>query len=479
MFLQQSRAVYARDYLWKIRGFRETLAGQNSKKAIPVSHVFPRHSKNLPPIGVRGEGVYLYDSAGRQYFDGSGGAAVSCLGHGDQDVIAAIKKQLDDMAFAHTGFLSSQPAEDLADLLIEHAPEGLERVYFVSGGSEAVEAALKLARQYFIEIGQPQRHKIIARQQSYHGNTLGALAVGGNKWRQAQFAPLLIDVAHVSPCYAYRGKDAGESDDAYASRLADELDREIMRLGADEVMAFVAEPVVGATMGAVPAVQTYLKKMRAVCDRHGVLLILDEVMCGMGRTGTLFACEQDGVAPDICTIAKGLGAGYQPIGAMIASDRIYAAIENGSGMFQHGHTYVGHPTACAAALAVVRKLTDGGVASGVSAKGAELRALLADAFAENPHVGDIRGRGLFQGLEFVADRDTKVPLDPALKFNAKLKKAAFEGGLICYPMGGTLDGTHGDHVLLAPPFISTSENLSELVEKLASAVAQATRECGL
>lgn len=443
-----------------------------------MSHVFPRNSNNLPPVGLKGDGVYLIDSSGKQYFDGSGGAAVSCLGHSDRDVIYAIKAQLDSMAFAHTSFLTSQPAEALADLLIAHAPEGLDRVYFVSGGSEAVEAALKLARQYYVEIGQPKRSKIIARKQSYHGNTLGALAVGGNEWRRTQFAPLLIDVSHIAPCYAYREQHDGESDVDFGLRLANELEAEILRLGPEEVMAFVAEPVVGATLGAVPPAPGYFKRIREICDQYGVLLILDEVMCGMGRTGTLFASEQDGISPDICTIAKGLGAGYQPIGATICSKTIHDAIQQGSGFFQHGHTYVAHPTACAAGLAVVTKLTSG-LTQTVGAKGDMLQDMLRASLGQHPLVGDIRGRGLFVGVEFVQDRDTKACLDPSMKFNARLKKAAFAHGLICYPMGGTIDGKHGDHVLLAPPFISEPDHLAEVVEKLTAAIGAVTTELGL
>ena len=443
-----------------------------------MGHVFPRHSKTLPPVGLTGDSVYLVDTNGKRYFDGSGGAAVSCLGHSDRDVINAIKTQLDSMAFAHTSFLTSTPAEALADLLIAHAPAGLDRVYFVSGGSEAVEAALKLARQYYVEIGQPKRSKIIARKQSYHGNTLGALAVGGNEWRRTQFAPLLIDVSHIAPCYAYREQRSGESDVDFGLRLANELEAEILRLGPDEVMAFVAEPVVGATLGAVPAAEGYFQRIREICDQYGVLLILDEVMCGMGRTGTLFASEHDGISPDICTIAKGLGAGYQPIGATLCSKTIYDAIENGSGFFQHGHTYVGHPTACAAGLAVVQKLTSG-LVDGVTSKGEMLQDLLRASLGQHPLVGDIRGRGLFVGVEFVQDRDTKACLDPSLKFHAHLKKAAFAHGLICYPMGGTLDGQHGDHVLLAPPFISEPDHLAEVVDKLTAAISNVTADLGL
>lgn len=431
------------------------------------SHVFPRHSQNKPPIAVAGDGCYLIDSTGKRYLDGSGGAAVSCLGHSDEGVREAVKAQMDQLAFAHTGFLSSEPAERLADKLIAAAPEGISRVYYVSGGSEAVEAAIKLARQYFIEIGQPSRHRLIARQQSYHGNTLGALGAGGNMWRREPFAPLLSEGSHIPPCYAYRGQRDDETLEEYGSRAANELEAEIQRLGAENVMAFIAEPVVGATLGAVTAAPGYFKRVREICDAHGILLILDEVMCGMGRTGTLFACEQDGIAPDIVTIAKGLGAGYQPIGAMLCSEKIYAALEGGSGFFQHGHTYLGHATACAAGLAVMTAFEERSLVERVPVMGEKLMSALNERFGQHPNVGDIRGRGLFQAIELVADRDTKEPFDPALKVHAKLKKAAFEAGLICYPMGGTIDGHRGDHVLLAPPFIVEDSQIDELVTKLA------------
>lgn len=440
------------------------------RKPSVMSHVFPRHTKNLPPEVSHGAGAYLFDRSGKAYLDGSGGAAVSCLGHGDAHVTEAIKAQLDQVAFAHTGFFTSHPAEALADRLINLAPGDLDRVYFVSGGSEAMEAALKLARQYFIEINQPERSHIIARKQSYHGNTLGALATGGNAWRRAPFAPLLIDVSHVSPCYAYRGQEDGESEAAYLNRLIAEIEAEVARLGPDNVMAFVAEPVVGATLGAVPAVKNYFRRVRALCDRHGILLILDEVMCGMGRTGTLFACEQDGVAPDICAIAKGLGAGYMPVGAALCTSTIYNAIETGSGFFQHGHTYLGHPTACAASLAVLERLVDQGVLDRVKPVGERLRGLLQDRFGQHPHVGDIRGRGLFLGLELVEDRASKKPFAPEKKLHARFKAAAFDEGLICYPMGGTVDGQSGDHVLLAPPFILDEAQCEEIVDKLDKAL---------
>ena len=436
-----------------------------------MSHVFPRHSHIAPPIAVSGEGCYLIDSNGKRYFDGSGGAAVSCLGHNDAEVKAAIIDQLEHLAFAHTGFFSSAPAEALADALAKAAPGSLNRVYFVSGGSEAVEAALKLARQYFVERGMPEKQYLIGRRQSYHGNTLGALAAGGNAWRRAQFAPLLFDSHHIAPCFAYREQQDDETEFAYGRRAANALEDEILRLGPDKVMAFIAETVVGATLGAVPAVDGYFKRIREICDRYDVLLILDEVMCGMGRTGTLFAYEAEDIQPDIVTIAKGLGAGYQPIGAFLCSDHIYQTIADGSGFFQHGHTYLGHPTACAAAHAVVQKMTQKNLPARVQMMGAKLRQALQDAFGQHPHIGDIRGRGLFLGLEFVQDREQKTPFEPHMSINRKIKAAAFEAGLICYPMGGTIDGKSGDHLLLAPPFILDDTHIDEIITKLSTAFA--------
>lgn len=435
-----------------------------------MSHVFPRHSRVQPPVAVAGEGVWLIDSEGKRYLDGSGGAAVSCLGHGDAEVTQAIKDQLDRLAFAHTGFLTSEPAEALADLLIAHAPGNLDRVYFVSGGSEATESAIKLARQYWVEKGQPQRSRLIARKQSYHGNTIGALSAGGNEWRRQQFGPLLLDVSHIAPCYEYRDRTEGETAEEYGLRAANALRDEIERLGPETVMAFMAEPVVGATAGALPPAPGYFRRIREICDEYGILLILDEVMCGMGRTGTLFACEQDGVDPDILCIAKGLGAGYQPIGAMLCTSGIYDEIAGGSGFFQHGHTYIGHPVATAAGLAVVRAILDRGLLAQVRMKGEALQQKLGARFGQHPHVGDIRGRGLFRGIELVQDRATKAPFDPAQGIAAKIKKAAFAGGLICYPMSGTIDGRQGDHVLLAPPFIISEDEMDQLVDRLGRAI---------
>ncbi|WP_241301278.1 aspartate aminotransferase family protein [Burkholderia stabilis] len=443
-----------------------------------MTTVFHRAPRATLPVAVAGDGIEIIDSTGKRYIDACGGAAVSCLGHSNQRVIDAIKRQAQQLAYAHTSFFTTDVAEELADRLVEAAPACLEHVYFVSGGSEAVEAALKLARQYFVEKGEPQRRHFIARRQSYHGNTLGALAIGGNAWRREPFLPLLIEAHHVSPCYAYRDQLAGETDEAYAQRLADELERKIVELGAENVAAFVAETVVGATAGAVPPVRTYLKKIRAVCDKYGVLLILDEIMSGMGRTGYLYACDEDGVAPDLLTIAKGLGAGYQPIGATLVSDRIYRTIVDGSGFFQHGHTYLGHATACAAALEVQRVIAEEKLLDNVKARGEQLRASLREHYGTHPHVGDVRGRGLFVGVELVRDRDSKATFDPALKLHAAVKREAMQRGLMVYPMGGTIDGVHGDHILVAPPFICTAQQIDTIVERLSGAIDAALASAG-
>ncbi len=438
-----------------------------------MTHILHRQIAGTLPVAVGGAGIEIVDAEGRRYLDASGGAAVSCLGHGHPAVAAAMRAQIDKIAYAHTSFFTTDVAEQLADRLIADAPQGLSHAYLVSGGSEAVEAAIKMARQYFVERGQPQRRHLIARRQSYHGNTLGALAAGGNEWRRTQFAPLLIETHHIDPCFAYRFQEAGESDAAYGRRAANALEAKILELGPETVMAFVAETVVGATAGAVTAARGYFKRIREICDHHGVLLILDEVMCGMGRTGSLHACELEGIAPDLMTIAKGLGGGYQPIGAVLLGRHIYDAFAGGSGFFQHGHTYMAHPMACAAALAVQETIRGDNLLANVQAMGAALQRRLSERFGNHPHVGDIRGRGLFQAIELVEDRSTKQPFDPARKLHARVKKAAMARGLMVYPMGGTIDGARGDHVLLAPPFIVTEVQIAEIVDRLGSAIDDA------
>jgi adenosylmethionine-8-amino-7-oxononanoate aminotransferase len=443
-----------------------------------MSRILHRVANATMPVAVAGRGVELFDRDGKSYIDASGGAAVSCLGHGHPDVLAALHEQLDRLAYAHTSFFTTEVAEKLADRLVADAPGGLDHVYLVSGGSEAVEAALKMARQYFVEMGQTQRRHVIARRQSYHGNTLGALATGGNEWRRAQFKPLLIETHHIDACFAYRLRRDGESDEIYAARAAQALEDKIVELGADQVIAFVAETIVGATAGAVPPVGDYFKRIRAICDRYGVLLILDEVMCGMGRSGTLHACEQEGISPDLMTIAKGLGGGYQSIGAVLLSAKIFEAFAKGSGFFQHGHTYMGHPMAAAAGLAVQQVIARDGLLENVRIMGENLQRRLEERFANHPYVGDIRGRGLFRAIEVVRDRSSKAPFDPSTKLHASIKREAMARGLMVYPMGGTMDGVSGDHVLLAPPFIVNQGHIDAIVERLGDSLDAAIAAAG-
>ncbi|MFC3126205.1 aspartate aminotransferase family protein [Pseudoroseomonas globiformis] len=439
-----------------------------------MSRILHRSLRKDPMLAVSGKGLLVRGADGQPVIDASGGAAVACIGHGDERVVQAISEQARQLAYAHTVFFTCVAAEELADLLVGDQPGGLSHAYFVSSGSEAMEAALKLARQYFLEIGQPERYRFIARRQSYHGNTLGALGLGGNMARREPYEPILAGCfSHVSPCFAYREQEEGERDSDYVQRLADELEAEFQRLGPNTVAAFVAEPIVGATAGCVTALPGYFPAMRAVCDRHGALLILDEVMCGMGRSGTLHAWEQEGVSPDIQTIAKGLGGGYQPIGAILAQARIVQALTEGSGAFKHGHTYQAHPVACAAALAVQRIIREDGLLANVRAMGERLEAGLQERFGNHAHVGDIRGRGLFWALEFVEERASRRSFDPARKVHEAVKDAAMAAGVMIYPMGGTLDGRTGDHVIIAPPYTAQPTEIDRIVDRLGAAVDQA------
>jgi hypothetical protein len=429
-------------------------------------HVFHRSTLANLPIAVRGDGIFLFDASGRRYVDACGGAAVSCLGHGHPKIISAISEQASRLEYVHSGFFTSEPAEELATLIARLSPGALERVWFTSSGSEATEAALKLARQFHLERGQPGRTKVIARSLSYHGNTLGALAAGGSKWRRAPYEPLLVGVTFIDPCFQYRFGDANESAEAYGRRAADALETEIVRLGPETVMAFIAETVVGATAGAVPPVPGYLQRIREICDCHGVLLILDEVMCGSGRTGTFLSCEQDVIVPDIVTLGKGLAGGYQPIGAVLCTSEVYGAIASGSGGLKHGQTYNAHAVGCAAALAVQRVITNEDLLRRVQVAGEKLRGLLASRFADHPNVGDIRGRGLLLALELVENRKAKTPFDPELAVHERAKADAFERGLLIYPSGGTVDGRSGDHILLAPPYTVSDDELEMIVDLL-------------
>jgi len=438
-----------------------------------MSHIIHRSLRQTPPVAVSAQGMLVRDSNGNTYMDASGGAAVSSLGHGHPDILTAMHRQIDRNAYAHTAFFTTDVAEELADRLAAGAPEGLSEVYLVSGGSEAMETALKLARQYFVEKGEPQRSVFVARRQSYHGNTLGALAVGGNEWRRKPFAPLLMDVPRVSACYEYRDRAEGQSTDDYTASLLLELDLAFRECGAQNVIAFVAEPVVGATGGAIPPTPGYFAGVRALCDKYGILFIADEVMCGMGRTGTMYSIEQDGVVPDIVAIAKGLGAGYQPIGAVLAQRALVEVLRKGSGSFLHGHTYIGHPVAAAAALAVQKVIERDDLLAVVRLRGEAFRRMLRAEFGDHEHVGDIRGRGLLLALELVQDRATKAPFDPARKLHASIKAQAMANGLMVYPMGGTIDGQRGDHILLAPPFIASEGDLGEIVSRLSDSLTEA------
>jgi len=438
-----------------------------------MTSLIHRQLHTTPPTVACAFGMYVRDSEGNTYLDASGGAAVSSLGHGHPDVLAAMQAQLKTTAYAHSGFFTTEVAEELGARLAADAPGDLNHVYLVSGGSEAMETAMKLARQYFVERGEPSRQVFIARRQSFHGNTLGALALGGNEARRRMFEPLLMDVARVAPCYEYRHRPAGQDLHAYTESLVAELEAKINEIGAENVIGFCAETVAGATLGAAPPTPGYFKAVRALCDRYGILMIQDEVMCGMGRTGTLYAFEQDDVVPDIVALGKGLGAGYQPIGAVLVRSHIVDCLRAGSGAFQHGHTYIGHAVAAAAALAVQKIIRRDGLLGAVTVHGATFRRMLRTAFGAHPHVGDIRGRGMMLGLELVQDRDSKRPFDPDLRLHAAIKEQAMRCGLMVYPMGGTADGRRGDHILLAPPFIATEADLGEVVSRLQDALARA------
>jgi adenosylmethionine-8-amino-7-oxononanoate aminotransferase len=436
-----------------------------------VFHRSPRHDY---PLGVRGEGVYVYDSNGKQYLDGSGGAAVSCLGHSNAEVVEAIRQQVGKLAFAHTAFFTNEPQETLASRVAARFGEPDARVYFAGGGSEANETAIKLAKQYWMARGQPSKSQFISREQSYHGNTLGALSLSGSPGRRAMYQSLLQEWPRIEPCYSYRWQGDNESAEEYGDRAAQSLETAIEQAGAGNVAAFIAETVSGATLGAATAAPGYFARIREICDRHEVLLILDEVMCGSGRIGSYFAFEQENIRPDIVTMAKGLGGGYQPLGATVCRDFVYQQIVDTYGGFEHGHTYVGHATACAAGVAVQSVLDKENLLANVTVRGQQLQDQLRASFDDHPHVGDIRGRGLFVAIEIVKDKMSKEPPSAELGLPAKLKNRAMEEGLICYPGGGTADGRNGAHILLAPPFIYTEANVGELVGKLEVVLGELT-----
>ncbi|KAL6871680.1 adenosylmethionine-8-amino-7-oxononanoate aminotransferase-like protein [Trichoderma longibrachiatum] len=447
------------------------------------SAVLHRDLKLSPSRVVSSHGLYIQFDNGRRILDATGGAAVSCIGHGDERVIEAIAAQARALDYCHTMFYSCPSAEDLCRQLIQSTGGQMARAFIVCSGSEAMEAAMKLCRQYFLELPtpEPSRTHFIARRESYHGTTLGALSVGGHAGRRKGYEPILMrNVSHVSPCNAYRYRMDDESTAQYVERLADELDAEFQRVGAYKVCAFVAETVVGAALGCVPAVEGYFKAMKAVCDKYGALLVLDEVMCGMGRTGTMHAWEQEGVVPDIQTVGKGLGGGYAPIAGVLVGHRVIKALEEGSGRFSHGQTYQAHPISCAAAAEVHRIILGEGLVDNALQMGKYLESLLKQRLGHHRHVGDIRGRGLFWGIEFVNDKAFKTPfdrdLDVAMLVHQKGLSLTEDGGIMLYPGSGSVDGTLGDHVLLAPPYNVTTSQIDLIVNLTVLAIEAAFGE---
>lgn len=438
-----------------------------------MSHVMHRLLKTPYPIAVAGDGPYLIDKSGKRYVDAASGAGVSCLGHSASSVSDAIARQTKELGYVYNAYFTTDILERFADALVEMTPKGLDWVFPGSGGSESMDGALKLALQYHDEHGEPTRTKFISRRQSYHGCTIGALSVSGNRIRRMLFEKFLPETIQISPCYEYRERRDDETPQAYSRRLADELDAEIERQGPKTVAAFIAETVVGATAGCIPPTPDYFRLIRKVCDKHGILLIMDEILSGCGRTGTYLSCEQDGVTPDIAVVAKGLGAGYQPLSAILVSGKIVDTIAGGRGFFFHGHTYNSHATAAAAGLAVIETIRRQNLLANVRQMSQLMFDRLRARFGNHPNVGDIRGRGLLIGIELVQDRASKKPFSGETMLWNTLQKVAFENGLLCYPGFGTADGVDGDHILLAPPYIIGSNHVEEIVDKLAPSLDKA------
>ena len=424
-------------------------------------NVFYRNSRKSYPTAVRGEGIYIYDSTGKRYIDGSAGAAVVGIGHGVKEITEAMVRQAEKISFAHGSQFTSEATIELASKLIRLAPEGMTRVYFLSGGSEAIETAVKLARQYQVERGKPEKHKVISRWTSYHGNTLGALALSGHSGRRRLYLPLMLHTPHIAPAYCYRCP-FGLQPEACSLECAADLEKTIRYEGPESVSAFIAEPMVGATAGALVPRDGYFQKIREICDRHDVLFISDEVMTGMGRTGKNFGIDHWKVKPDMIVAAKGLSSGYTPMGAVIVKEEIHRVIQEGSGAFVHGHTYSQNPLSGAIGCAVVDYLLKHDLISRSAEMGKYFHRALK-SLERHSFVGEVRGKGLFAGIEFVKDKKTKEPFDPKLRLNGLVGNRAFEKGLIAYPGGGGADGIRGDHILLAPPLIITEEQIDELV----------------
>lgn len=420
---------------------------------------------------VAGDGVYIIDRNGKRYIDGSSGSGPSCLGHSNTAVRAAMHNQIDKIAYAHTAFFTSGPMEDLAENLCSDAPDPLSHVWFTNSGAEAADAALKLTRQYFIDVGQPERHIVIGRSAGYVGSTIAGLAAGGSQQRRDPFKLILpTNTAHIGPAYSYRGMREDETADEFALRTARELEATIERVGPTNVSAFICETVVGSILGAVTAPRGYFREIRRICDRYGILFILDEVMCGMGRVGTKYAFSQEGVCPDLVMVGKALSGGYAPLGAVLVSSMVHDVIRDTTGFFRHGHSFHGHTLACAAALAVQREIADHDLYTNIHRSGLQLDKLLRERFADHPNVGDIRGRGLMHALEIVADRPTKKNFDSSREIDSKLMRNALELGLVCYASGSSSESGVGDHVMLMPPYIVEPNHIEEIVDKLARAL---------
>jgi adenosylmethionine-8-amino-7-oxononanoate aminotransferase len=439
-----------------------------------MTHVLHRSLRSGPEFAVAGNGITLTLADGRTVIDAAGGAAVACLGHGNPRVIQAMMAQAKRLDYVHTMFVTSDPAEQLANEILADEPGGLTHAFFVSSGSEAMESALKIARQFHVERGEPHRVHFISRKQSYHGNNFGTMALSGHPARRAPYEPILPSgFSQVSACFPYHGQYAGEADADYVARLALELEAEFQRVGPERVIGFVAETVVGATAGCVTATPGYFRAVSEVCARHGALLILDEVMCGMGRTGTMHAWEQEGVCPDLQGVAKGLGAGYAPIGALLVGRKVMDALSLGSGAFVHGYTYQAHPISCAAALEVQRIIREEKLLANVVAMGKYLRAELTSALGDHPNVGEIRGRGLFHAIEIVLDRGSRRSFEPTMSVGNRLKVAGLEHGIAIYPGSGTVDGLKGDHFLIAPPFNVSVSQIDSIVDRTADTIRAA------
>jgi adenosylmethionine-8-amino-7-oxononanoate aminotransferase len=436
-----------------------------------MSSVLYRNPAAAYPVAVRGEGMYIVDADGRRYLDMSGGAAVSCVGHSHPEVVSAVCEQVGRLAFAHTAFFTNQPQEELAARLAGRFGQAGARVYFTSGGSEANETALKLAWQYWVARGQPDKKIIISREHSYHGNTFGVLSVSGNAARRRASAAPLLDWPRIAPCYAYRDRGADESLESYVERVSGELEQAILTTGADNVAAFICEPVVGSSLGVVPAERDYLRRIREICERHEVLWIADEIMCGGGRTGSYFAFEQEDATPDIVTLAKGIGGGYQALAATILAPRVVEILRRAG--FAHGHTYIGHATACAAGCAVQELLDREDLLARCRVQGERFAELLNQRFGDHPLVGDIRGRGLFRALELVSDRAGKRGFVGGHAIPGRLMQLAMEAGLICYPGGIGVDGACVPHIMLAPPLIVEEAHMDECIAKLSGVLEKA------